>query len=94
MLRFTKKKRRFTVNEKFFRKRLMKRHRFSSSFSLNLKTETDDESNYNQYTPFKAHDVLKFSFVSVHSISFEKNLSENDKTKIEDERDRMIVIYK
>ena len=71
----------------------MKRYCFSSSFSSNLKIETNDESNYNQYTFSKTHDVLKFSFVSAHSISLEKNLNENDKTKIENERDRMTVIY-
>ena len=93
LLRFTKKKRRLTANEKSFRKRPMKRHRFSSPFSSDLKTETDDESDYSQYTPSKAHDVLKFSSASAHPISLEKGLSENGKTEVGGERGRMTVIY-
>ena len=93
LLRFTKKKHRFSTREKSFRKRDTKRHRFSSSFSSNLKIDTNEKSNYNIYFSFKEHDVFKIRFVFFQSISFEKNAIKYDKMKIASERSRMTIIY-
>lgn len=92
-LRSTKKRCRSTACESSFRKRDMKRHHFSSSLISNLKIETSDESNYSKYTSSKTHDVLKFRLVAFYSSSLKRDISDNDKMKIVNERSRMTIIY-
>lgn len=93
LLHFTKKNCRFTICEKFFRKRDMKRHRFSSSFFSSLENKTNENSKFNNYTSFKVRNISKSRLASSRLIDFEKNTNDDDKLKFAIERSRMIVIF-
>ena len=93
LLYSTKKRYRSLAHGKSFRKRCMKRHRFSSPFSSNLETDTGEESDYSIYEPSKAHDVFKIRPASSQSISLEEDATKYDKMEVAGERSRMAVIY-
>ena len=92
-LHSTKKRYRSLAHEKSFRKRGMKRHRFSSPFSSDLETDTGEESDYSIYTLSKGHDVFKLRSAFSQSISSEEGTTEYEKMKVAGELSRMAVIY-
>lgn len=92
LLHPTKKRGRPAACEKSFRRRGMRRHRFSSPFSSDLEIETNEDSDYSNYTPSKAHNILKPRLASSRSIDLEKDTND-DKIEFADERSRMTVIF-
>lgn len=92
LLRFTKKRPLFSAKKKCRVKRRVKRHRFSSSFSSDEDTATENESDISSYISFRSHRLSRPRSTSSHSIGFEGDTCDDGQIETVDERSRMTVI--
>lgn len=90
LLRVTKKRSLLTAQNKPQAQRRIKRDSFLSPLS-NGETEIENESNINNYTSSRSHQISNPQSTSFHSIDLKEDT--NDEMKFISERSRIVVIY-